>query len=450
MPLFKVFLILSLLGMFVRLKCPIGFSLLISAAMLGAIFGMAPGDLASDMWTGLTRGQSIEFAMVIGALLVMSNSLERSGRMDRIAKSLSLLLPGNRSVLVVLPGLVGLLPMPGGAMFSAPMVKATDQESEMSPESHTAVNYWFRHVWEYCWPLYPGLIYAANLVGVPARVLVSRQWPLSICALLCGCFFLLPRKKSAKKATQPAQENAGSQAGAATGAPLSVPAVPSSPAAVTRPDTAVRALPPPRGKAQALFMLLRDFSPVLSVLIIFIVTALPLSLCVASGALISAVATIAAGEVAVGLSGRRTFLDKNFLLFVLLGFGTMVFGYIVDRSGAATQIVSFLSQHVAYAPLVAAMVMPMIVGALTGLTLAFVATALPLVLRMEAMGVDPLPITVLAYACGFVGVLLSPAHACLVLTNEYFGSKLSRVYKLILPPLAMLVVMGLAMYFLLR
>jgi hypothetical protein len=49
-----------------------------------------------------------------------------------------------------------------------------------------------------------------------------------------------------------------------------------------------------------------------------------------------------------------------------------------------------------YAPIVVAIIMPLIVGALTGLTAAFVATALPLVLRMQAGAGDPMPIAVLA------------------------------------------------------
>jgi len=35
----------------------------------------------------------------------------------------------------------------------------------------------------------------------------------------------------------------------------------------------------------------------------------------------------------------------------------------------------------------------------------------------------------LAYVSGFIGVLLSPVHICLLLTNEYFGSDLSKVFS---------------------
>ena len=39
----------------------------------------------------------------------------------------------------------------------------------LSPERRTFVNYWFRHLWEYVVPTYPGLILAATMLGMPVR-----------------------------------------------------------------------------------------------------------------------------------------------------------------------------------------------------------------------------------------------------------------------------------------
>jgi hypothetical protein len=38
-----------------------------------------------------------------------------------------------------------------------------------------------------------------------------------------------------------------------------------------------------------------------------------------------------------------------------------------------------------------------------------------------------------AFASGFLGVLLSPVHICLVLTREYFKADLWGMYKMIIP-----------------
>jgi len=46
---------------------------------------------------------------------------------------------------------------------------------------------------------------------------------------------------------------------------------------------------------------------------------------------------------------------------------------------------------------------------------------------------------VLAYASGYVGILLSPFHLCLVLTTQYFGAKMKGVYRLLWMPSASIV-----------
>ena len=67
---------------------------------------------------------------------------------------------GRAASLMALPAVVGLIPMPAGALFSAPLVQQAGDGVELSAEWKSAVNYWFRHVWEYWWPLYPGVIIA--------------------------------------------------------------------------------------------------------------------------------------------------------------------------------------------------------------------------------------------------------------------------------------------------
>ncbi|MCK4325381.1 DUF401 family protein, partial [bacterium] len=45
---------------------------------------------------------------------------------------------------------------------------------------------------------------------------------------------------------------------------------------------------------------------------------------------------------------------------------------------------------------------------------------------------------ILAYGCGYIGVLLSPVHICLILTRDYFKANLVGIYRLILTPILLL------------
>jgi hypothetical protein len=73
---------------------------------------------------------------------------------------------------------------------------------------------------------------------------------------------------------------------------------------------------------------------------------------------------------------------------------------------------------------------PFIAGILAGLGVGFVGISFPVLLPIITVaGVVDINQAVLIYASGWVGMMLSPAHLCLVLTGEYFDSKMTLVYK---------------------
>ena len=71
---------------------------------------------------------------------------------------------------------------------------------------------------------------------------------------------------------------------------------------------------------------------------------------------------------------------------------------------------------------------PFVAGIATGITVAYVGAGFSIVLSL--IGKDPdravfLSTIVLGYGSGFVGMMLSPVHVCLVVTNEHFKTQLA-------------------------
>ena len=88
------------------------------------------------------------------------------------------------------------------------------------------------------------------------------------------------------------------------------------------------------------------------------------------------------------------------------------------------------------------MLLPFIVGAVAGITIAFVGTTFPILISLiQTMGHGHLllPFMMLALVSGFVGVLLSPLHLCLLLSNAYFKTALAPVYRLLWRPCTILI-----------
>jgi hypothetical protein len=62
--------------------------------------------------------------------------------------------------------------------------------------------------------------------------------------------------------------------------------------------------------------------------------------------------------------------------------------------------------------------------------------------------------TTFAYGCGYFGMIMSPVHICLVVTNEYFKTGLLSSYQRIFAPaltvLCACLIMSAAYYYLMR
>jgi hypothetical protein len=88
------------------------------------------------------------------------------------------------------------------------------------------------------------------------------------------------------------------------------------------------------------------------------------------------------------------------------------------------------------------LLIPLIAGLAVGINVGTIGASFPVV--MTLLGASPpltllLPTTVLAYAAGFMGQMLSPVHVCLVVSNQYFKTSLLRsLGGLILPVLFVL------------
>ena len=276
------------------------------------------------------------------------------------------------------------------------------------------INYWFRHIWEYWWPLYPGILLTTALAGVDLWRLVLFTAPLTIVALAAGYW------------------------------PLR--------GAVTASETGA--------SSKAAIPFLKELAPIAFVIVFGL----------ACGMLFSAIFPPAAHSVSkeaglilalfialfwvwqvngVDWTTRWNIVRNPALVkMVYMVAAILIFKGILEDSQAVDQVSrEMLRWHIPLMPIT--MLLPFLVGGVAGITIAFVGTTFPILISLiDAMGRHSLllPYLMLALASGFVGVLVSPLHLCFLLSNEYFQTTLVPVYKLMRTPLLALLI-GAVAYF---
>jgi hypothetical protein len=110
-------------------------------------------------------------------------------------------------------------------------------------------------------------------------------------------------------------------------------------------------------------------------------------------------------------------------------FGALVFRRVLDGSGAVIAVSQALTaSHVP--PAVVAFLIPFIAGLLTGLAIGAISIGFPVVLPLIASGGAIAPgWAAWLMAGGFLGVLCSPLHLCLSLTQAYFEADWGPTYR---------------------
>jgi integral membrane protein (TIGR00529 family) len=384
--LLKIGLIIALLLFLLRKKADLGLVLVLDSALTAVLFRMPVRAFLANAAKAVIASETLDLVAVVVLVLYIGNFLQRGGHFRRMVEALGNLVDDPRLILAIPSAFIGLLPMMAGAMMGAPIVDEAAKRWDLAPAWKTFYNYWFRHVWEYSWPLYINLILAAAILRVPITRISVAQFPFTLVAIAIGLVILFRR-------------------------------VPFLPKGHDNPKT-----------LKDVFKVALSIWPILTAVIL--VFAFKLGMLAALGA----------ASVLTQVFARMRLRERWAVVveslspkIILLTVAVMVFKRILETSGALDAVIRAVPPHglSGYVLLFAA---PFVVGLLTGVNQAFVAISFPLLVPIIGKGNPDMMLLAFAYVSGFVGILLSPAHLCLALTADYFKAPLKDVYKILVVP----------------
>ncbi|MEM1628534.1 MAG: DUF401 family protein [Desulfurococcaceae archaeon] len=291
---------------------------------------------------------------------------------------------GPRFASMAMPAIIGLLPMPAGAYVSATMISPVYEKMGLTREEMTYLNYWFRHIWVVIWPLYQNIILASAILGRSFIEIISHTWIIAFSSLIAG---LITLSKTYKE----------------------------MPGRGDRPYLAgLKHLWP--------FPLIATMSIVLNIPL-YIVLLMAIALFV----------VIYRPSKDVLKNALKNSMDITLIALVIV---SLIFGNIIKASGVTDELVGYLSNY----STIAVFTIPFIIVLATGFEFTFVVLAFPALMPI----LNDVNLT-LAFLGGYTGAMVSPSHACLVMSARYFKARLTRVYRYIAPSIALTIVITLSL-----
>lgn len=352
-------------------------ALLCGALVLG-VFTLPLVTIVDRIVYTLTDISIILLALAMGVIPMIGGTMKESGQMDDLVNNMRI---GRKGIMALSPAILGLLPMPGGALLSAPIL---EKAGETVPNDlKVAINDWFRHLFVMIYPLSSALIASAKIADLNLYMAALYLLPTFGFALLIGYVFFIRNVHGAM---------------AYTG-------------------------------AFSLGKLLLPLGIILSAPFIDFTLKKIIDLPVQE------IATIIGVGVAFILSWRLSTKKLNLVRvagemrpwnFALIIVSMFIFLHVFQASDVADLIAS-----VPLAPATLCVVAGFILGFATGRVLLPASIILPVYLTVSPLSALTFAII---YTSIFFGYVISPVHPCVAVSLEYFDVPLRKFFKLLLVP----------------
>ncbi len=385
------------LGVMVYRRVGLGITLTFTAILL-SLLSLELSSIANVFWETLTDSVTILLVLATFGIMLLSQLYKETEVIKILSQSLSEIVRNSKLVVSILPAVIGLLPVPGGALMSAPMVEAEANKLKLEKNRQTYVNIWFRHTIFPVYPMSQILILTGALTGLSIISLIMRQVPVVIAMVVIGYLIGFWKVSAVKHEVSK------------------------------------------NGLTTNLASLLKAFSPILTMIFAIVAFKIDVSLAAFLGVIV--LLLIAKPSLDVF---SRPFRSRSIYEVTLAAFGAMLLRNVTMASGLSETLGKLLAggninDVVLLSTLPTAMAF--LVGSPSG------GIAISVSMLSGTLGFAPKAAGLL-YMTAYLGYLGAPTHLCLVLTADYFKCPLGKVYRYMVPSLAVSFLVAILVYFLL-
>ena len=355
--------------------------------------------------------ETIELALLLTFIYILAKTMQETEAIKKAITSLQTIFYKG-GTLGVIPAVYGLMPVPGGALFSAPLIDKEGDKFGLNKDQKNFLNVWFRHIW---FPIFPVssamlLIISSDFANIEIYELIIANIPAFIAFIVIGLIFLnIYVKKIQKPQKAPEKEYSG------------------------------------------LVYLLPPVIPIIIYIIFFVIFWI-----FDLGDIKIFQRIIFIGGVILSIFCLYYLLDIDWnryyeilkrsinLKFALVIIGIMVFRQIIETS-KSNDIIAGLIGGLSIHPVIIIILIPLIMGLITGYNLGAIGLSYLLVIPFfEISNINVIGFTSLVFMSSLVGYLISPIHLCNIVSSDHLKTDTTRMYKMYIPAVFTLIIVQVA------
>jgi len=347
--------------------------------------------------------ETIELAALLMLIYILARCMQETGAITKLIDSLrSFFYKGG--TLGLIPAIYGLMPVPGGALFSAPLIDKEGEKYELGKNQKNFLNVWFRHIWFPIFPISSAmiLICSKDFSNIDIYTIVIANIPSFIAFVIIGMIFL---KFFIRKKTISEKKLDKDYSGLIFLLPPILPII----LYVSLFFSGIQNI--------------KDYQK-----IIFII-----------GVIISIIFLYFI--VKIDFKKYKEIIKKSISLnLALVIFGIMIFRQMFEVS-KANEILADMIGELPFPAIIIVIIIPLLLGLLTGYNLGAIALSYFLVQPFYgATGLNIVGFTSIIFMSSLIGYLISPIHLCNVVSSDYLKTDTTRMYRMYIPAIIVLLV----------
>ena len=338
--------------------------------------------------------------LIIIEIATMGALMTRYGLFKRAEEALKAILPRPRLIIMLLPSVIGMLQVPGGAALSAPFCNNLGSDMGLTRSQRANTNVICRHVFMMCAPFSTSVLIVTGLapqLNLPLFLLTTIAFTAVM--LLGNYVFFLRKSKEIQLPRVPAAE---------------------------------------RARQLGVFFLM--ISPIWVVVALKLVFGLHYTLAVPVGVL-----------VVYLLCDRKDFLKNlaasyNLKLTIMI-VGIYFFQNVIKNMAELQQLVYQLLTNGSEVVFMAVIALAAVLfGLASGLMYTSLGILAPIIVSVSGGGMPLLVNMFYVFCWSYIGYVFSPLHMCQILSDQECGCTIGERYRTYIPMILLLLVDVVAIY----
>lgn len=380
-----LFIIVIVLNIYLlKKRVNVGLIMFINTFYIIIVKRMSIDDIGFNIFKALVSDRTIGLIIVLVLIMMMENIMRNKGMIALMVKSLKTIFRSSKMTALILPMFVGMLPSPGGAHFSCPMVERTLMGSNINNVDKAFNNLWFRHVWIDGFFLYPATLLAASIMNVSVITLFLHIIPFMIVWFLAGYFVSIRKIEMENHINNSINK-------------------------------------------KVIIDLFKTISPIVFAVVVYLILLqiriVPFPLQVSVGLIV----------ILLLIYKKYTFLGSLKVLKasikvdqIILICGVMTFVFFLSTSGIVNDFIDIIYKYnIPLALLI--IILPVIGGYTSGLSINYISISLPI---LSQIGLGSNMWTIATIFCfGELSLMFTPTHLCCIMTSDYFDVSVIRLFR---------------------